>query len=463
MVIVYRFFAAAYLIFALMLGQAYALGVNNGSAVTMGSIRGASLGAASNITYSTGAHGLTAVYGQNVMSIGGKPYVIPAAANTSKSGVISGLRKLIKSPAGKANIGMIIGVWALDKILEEAGLYPEDDGIYYIPDDGWQQIKPAPFVKITAWGNTSQEYNSIHAACASFGVEYQGSFVASRNKQSSSGCCKSSCSPKGAGFLYQQSTGCSFPYKIVYGICIDPHADLPKQPVTDAHIDALNFGRWEPPVNVPKEHVQRLYPHILPADTEIKTQPQIIDYPAEIVTAPDGTTTETSKREIVTISNPNSDPALKIEDQTTVKTYQDGQLTDTKTTTRTTDSTAATPNQGGQPQEQLIDCDLTPTLCAVQKEQLERDKARDEWLRETPPDEPDLSDLAIKEQDINRDYRIDFGSKTCPAAERISFASLDISATWDWSLACDFAGKLRLILLAIGYLIAARILVGALR
>lgn len=442
----------AYFVYGLMLGQANALGVNTGKTTTMGSLRGGTLGAASNISYQTGRHGLQTYYTQNLQSYGGKMYQLPARAKTPTSGLIKGLRSLLKSPVGKANIGLIIGAWALDGILEEAGVFKEDDG-YYINKPIVYPIKDS----VVVIDKVVQRFSTFDEACASC-INCKPNMYF-RFSGFSSG--------RPAGFCTEPINGASIPVfqtdNCPIGTVLSEFGCLQNQliPITDNDIDAINFDNWTPPANVPKTAVEQIYPYISPADTTIELDPITVTAPAETVTAADGSVKQRTTTETISVSSPNTDPALQVSVKTTTNTYQDGILTDTQTTTTTTDATAASPNQTQQ--QQITDCDLVPTLCATQKEQLERDKARDEWLKELPPDEPDLSQLAPKEIDIKREFTIDFGSKTCPSSVPIHLSSIGIGSKFDFTLVCDFAVKLRLILLSIAYLVAARILVGALK
>lgn len=445
----------AYFVYGLMLGQANALGVNTGKTTTMGSMRGGTLGAASNISYQTGRHGLQTYYTQNLQSYGGKMYQLPTRAKTPTSGLIKGLRNLLKSPAGKTHIGLIVGAWALDGILKEAGVFKEDDD-YYIIDlnheleiEGQWNTHPQGFGKSYP---SVKSYISDITHCNDDYYKPCTSTLSDNNKE----IYVRGRSQRGFWKLYHVGK-CPVDAILTGQGCISAQ----KRPLTDDDIDIFDFNNWTPPVNVPKTAVEQVYPYISPADTTIELDPIIVTAPAETVTAPDGSVKQTTTTETVSVSNPNADPALQVSVKTTTETYQDGILTDTQTTTTTTDATAASPNHTQQ--QQITDCDLVPTLCATQKEQLERDKARDEWLKELPPDEPDLSQLAPKEIDIKREFTIDFGSKTCSSSVPIHLSSIGIGSKFDFTLVCDFAVKLRLILLSIAYLVAARILVGALK
>lgn len=481
---IFRICVAAYLIYwlgFLGFGAAYAGAARNfGSGVVMGSLRGGSLGRVSGATATLGRAGLSASYNQGVgLPSANDPYPapsndpngyprkvnMPVKAKTPPSGVGKAIKGLLKSPAGRANALGLVAMLGLEMAMQKAGLFPDEDDIWYIPDDGWRKIKPAPFVRITDWRNPRNEYDSIHGACASYGVDYQGNFNKDGSTHSGGGCCRTSCSPAGAGYNYSQGEQCRFPYKMMYGVC-GTEKEPVKIPATDAQIEAIDLGTWVPPVNVPKEAIDPILPYISPSDTTIEVAPIVIDHPSQITTAPDGTVQERKRRDTVSIRNPNTDPAVVISTETTTTTHKDGQLTGTETTTTTTDATGATPTEQTAPteQEQKLDCELVPTLCQTQKEQLEQDKKRDEWLKEPVPDEPDLGDLAPRDiGDLKKDYQINFGSKTCPSALSLQFSSFGKTASFDFTFICDFAVKFRLILLAIAYLIAARILVGALK
>ena len=432
------------------LNFAAALGVNTGKTTTMGSLRGGTLGAASNISYQTGRHGLQTYYTQNLQSYGGKMYQLPARAKTPTSGLIKGLRNLLKSPAGKTHIGLIVGAWALDGILEETGFYKSDDG-YYINKPVVLPIKDS----VVVIDKIVQRFSTFDEACASC-IRCKPNMYF-RYTGLSAG--------RPAGFCTEPVTGGGLPvYQTVdcpIGAVLSDFGCLQNQltPITDNDIDAINFDNWTPPANVPKTAVEQVYPYISPEDTTIELDPITVTAPAETVTAPDGSVKQTTTTETVSVSSPNTDPALQVSVKTTTNTYQDGLLTDTQTTTTTTDATAASPNQTQQ--QQITDCDLVPTLCATQKEQLENDKKRDEWLKEMPdeivPPLPPIIDNPIELQP----FEINLGSKTCPSPKKINLSFTSVVLPLD--IICEYAKNLRIFILMAAFILAARIVINGVK
>lgn len=428
---------------AFVAGFTFALGVNTGKTTTMGSLRGGTLGSANNISYQTGRHGLQTYYTQNLQSYGGKMYQLPARAKTPTSGLIKGLRNLLKSPVGKANIGLIVGAWALDKIFEEAGLYSDDGTLYSLDlthevdvDRVWtanpNKSPPVYYPSVSAYISTIETCNSI--GCTShlhrngrdiviMGLGQRGSWVLYNI-----GSC-----PTGTILSGQ---GCKA---------------VERRPVTDADFDSLNFGGWTPPVNVPKTAVEQVYPYISPADTTIELDPITVTAPAETVTAPDGSVKQTTTTETVSVSNPNADPALQVSVKTTTETYQDGILTDTQTTTTTTDATAASPNQTQQ--QQITDCAFFPTLCKWL-----------DWTQQPPPSDADLPALIpVTDLDVEQKKDVRFGSAVCPTPSKIHIATIGKTVEFDWAFICQIAEKIKYFVLAAAYLMAIRINLGVFR
>lgn len=441
--------------------------INNGKAVVMGSLRGGSLGAASGINYQTGRHGLTADYHQPVrrMPSANDPvhrlpandpvHRLPAKAKTPVSGLARGIKGFLKSPVGKANIALIVGAWALEGILEEAGVFKEDDDYYIIDLNHELEIegqwnthpqglhKSYPSVKsyISDITHCDEDY---YKPCTST-LSNSGKEIYVRGK-----------SQRGFWILYHVGE-CPVDAVLTGSGCVSAQ----KRPLTDDYIDNLNFSNWTPPTNVPKSAVEQVYPYISPADTTIELAPITVTAPQETVTMPDGTVKETTKKETISISNPNTDPALVVSTQTTTNTYQNGQMTGSETTTTTTDATAATPTESAPAPEQIIDCDLVPTLCATQKEQLENDKKRDEWLKEMPdeivPPLPSIIDNPIELQP----FEIKLGSKTCPSPKKINLSFTSVVLPLD--IICEYAKNLRIFILMAAFILAARIVINGVK
>lgn len=428
---------------AFVAGFSFALGVNTGKTTTMGSLRGGTLGTASNISYQTGRHGLQTYYTQNLQSYGGKMYQLPARAKTPTSGLIKGLRNLLKSPVGKANIGLIVGAWALDGILEETGFYKSDDG-YYINKPIVFPIKDS----VVVIDKIVQHFSTFDEACAScinckpnMYFRFIG-FSAGRP----AGFCKEPVT--GAGVSVFQIVDCPI------GTILSEFGCLKNQlmPITDNDIDAINFDNWTPPANVPNTAVEQVYPYISPADTTIELDPITVTAPAETVTAADGSVKQRTTTETISVSSPNTDPALQVSVKTTTNTYQDGLLTDTQTTTTTTDATAASPNQTQQ--HQLTDCAFFPTLCKWI-----------DWTQQPPPSDADLPALipVTDLENIEQKKDVRFGTAVCPTPSKIYIATIGKTVEFDWAFICQIAEKIKYFILAAAYLMAIRINLGVLR
>ncbi|SUO97361.1 virulence factor TspB C-terminal domain-related protein [Suttonella ornithocola] len=460
--------------FAAALSQnvyAQAVPVNNGTAMVMGGMRGGTMGRPTNVGYSTGSAGLTATYNQPMRkfsSAANDPHFNPrVTARTPKPGLMKGIKGFLKSPIGRANIYTTIIVWGLSEFAEREGWFFENDDAYILDLSVEQPIEKGWNTHPNGLGksyNTVKDYISdipecsreYYAPCASYLAQNQKDIIIRGKNQN------------GSWLLYNVSecpTGA-----VLTGLgCVSQE----KRPVTDADINDLfnspALNSWSPPPNVPEKEVKKVYPYVPSGDTIIEVEPQIIEFPNEITTMPDGTVKETTRRDTATVANPNTDPALVTTTQTTTKTFENGQMTANETVTTTTDATASTslPEQAAQTQaqqqEQVTDCALVPTLCATQKEQLERDKARDEWLRDDRlPPEPDLSNLKPVSEDFNRHYPINIGNGQCPAPISLN-TTLAGTLNLSFDPFCDFASKLRYLVIAGATLFAAYILLGVVR
>lgn len=223
----------------------------------------------------------------------------------------------------------------------------------------------------------------------------------------------------------------------------------PAAPVSFDDIDQAVDSNYSPTV----DDYPALAPYLPPSSTLIDPIPQVNE-PASTVTVTDLDTGKTTTTDIniwhnFDISdNPSTSPKVDVKTTQDTKTYTDGQLTGTSTTSTTSPADDNQPSAGGAPRpEPPIDCDLFPTACAWM-----------EWTQE-PPEEPDddLSKLLKEVPVVNETFTITGGAAACPAPLVLNlsqFGSREVS----YQPLCDLASTMKYLYLALMSLAAAVLL-----
>ena len=232
-------------------------------------------------------------------------------------------------------------------------------------------------------------------------------------------------------------------------------------PVSGLDIDSLVDSSYVPQVS----DFSTLAPYMLPDDLFIEPIPTFYNDPVT-KTIYDGAGNpvrieETNSYVEFTIDNSvTSNPSISTKTNTETKTYEDGVLVGSSTTSKDSKSTEPATSTGGgggisvSPNIEIpTDCDFHPTICA--------------WLDWTKKDddigeEVDLRQL-LHEEDYEKTNTVSFGSKSCPEPLLINLSVVDSSYELSFQPICTLAEYMYYFIMAASYIFAAYIALGVSR
>lgn len=400
----------------------------------------------------------------------------------TKSQVQGALRTGLKG-IKKGGWGIIIG-FGLEAILKRAGWF-EDDGDYYVIDGDFEPGRYHWLVEgyLNSFDpprTVKEDTSNPQATCAVHGTPYIEPDILARIRSKfvedvpTHFICRKSPSGEGLNVWFKDDCG---PGKVwEAGKCkFEDQADH-RRPVNASDIDKLDLSDYQPTDKAADwDPLKRNLG--TPSWQQYDPLPSHHGEPQTTV-HPDGTTTTTQTDYQPYVSPPDGNyttsPTVHTRERTTTTRYRDGKKIDEKKEEKDSGKDGkgdgktnpkdndkgdgkTNPKDNGKgdgktdPQnQQLRDCKLMPTLCKWM-----------EWTQEAPPEEPDLKGIAVTDVDFERRKTISFGSKSCPAPYTLNLKMG--SYTFDFELYCEFARNLRFFVLALAYLFAAKIIIGAVR
>ena len=424
----------------------------------------------------------------------------------TKSQVQGALRTGLKG-IKKGGWGIIIG-FGLEAILKRAGWF-EDNGDYYIYDG---DFKPGRY-KWRVSGNdryydpmveVDEITSNPQATCMMHHHPYINPEILSVLKSNiqtelpSHFYCRTE--PSGHGLNVQWLDDCGLGMVWEGGKCKPENEADRRRLVNAGDIEALDLSDYQPTDKAADWDAMKRNLGT-PSWQEYDPLPSHHGEPQTTV-HPDGSTTTTQTDYQPYISPPDgsytTSPTVHTRERTTTTRYRDGKKTDEKTEDKDSgkddkgdpkddgkgdpkddgkgdpkddgkgnpkddgkgdpkDDGKGNPKDDGKgdgktdpKNQQLSDCKLMPTLCKWMG-----------WTQEEPPEEPDLKGIAVTDVQFEQRKTISFGSKSCPAPYTLNLKMG--TYTFDFDLYCEFARNLRFFVLALAYLFAAKIIIGAVR
>lgn len=408
----------------------------------------------------------------------------------SKSQVQRALRMGLKG-LKKGGWGIVIG-FGLEAIIKRAGWF-EDDGQYYVIDGDYQPGRYHWHVEgcLNKYGTCVDEDTSNPlATCTMHGVPYiEPPEIISKLRtdfagQATPGGFYCRVSPTGEALTVYFRDDCGAGRVWEAGKCKLKDAADGRRPVNAGDIDKLDLSDYQPTDKAADwDPLKRNLG--TPSWQQYDPLPSHHGEPQTTV-HPDGTTTTTQTDYQPYVSPPDGNyttsPTVHTRERTTTTRYRDGKKIDEKkgekdsgkdgkgdpkdkgkgdgkTNPKDNDKGdgKTNPKDDGKgdgktdsKNQQLSDCKLMPTLCKWMT-----------WTQEAPPEEPDLKGIAVMDVQFEQRKTISFGSKSCPAPYTLNLKMG--SYTFDFELYCEFARNLRFFVLALAYLFAAKIIIGAVR
>ena len=377
-------------------------------------------------------------------------------AKLSAATMARGAKAFLKS--GKANPYVLAGSLGLQALL---------DGVDWIMDEGGKvqkigdsTIVPAPEGSTAYYSTGAGQFSSPSAACSAGGWTYKGGSPA----------------PPFVGTCHSASdVDMRFP---VANVIYVPGSD-PSCPSGSSHTSAGCVAEGVPtpvPASDIDNYVDEFYlpditdfvavaPFVLPDSLSIDPIPNFYNDPIT-KTIYDGAGNpvqiqETNSYVEFTIDNSvTSNPSISTKTNTETKTYEDGVLVGSSTTSKDSASTEPDTSTGGgggisvPPNIEIpTDCDFHPTICA--------------WLEWTKKDddigeEVDLRQL-LHEEDYEKTNTVSFGSKSCPEPLLINLSVVDSSYELSFQPICTLAEYMYYFIMAASYIFAAYIALGVSR
>ena len=421
----------------------------------------------------------------------------------SKSQVQGALRTGLKG-IKKGGWGIIIG-FGLEAIIKRAGWF-EDDGDYYVIDGDFEPgryhwLVEGQLNSFDPPRKVKEDTSNPQATCAVNGSPYIEPDIVARIRSKfvedvpKNFVCRICPSCEGLNVKFKDDCG---PGKVwEAGKCkFEQEADH-RRPVNAGDIDKLDLSDYQPTDKAADwDPLKRNLG--TPSWQEYAPFPPHHGEPQTTV-HPDGSTTTTQTDYQPYMQPPDGSytisPTVHTRERTTTTRYKDGKKTDEKTEEKDSGKEDPKGDGKGDPKDdgkgdpkddgkgdpkddgkgdpkddgkgdpkddgkgdgktdpknqQLSDCKLMPTLCKWMG-----------WTQEEPPEEPDLKGIAVTDVQFEQRKTISFGSKSCPAPYTLNLKMG--TYTFDFELYCEFARNLRFFVLALAYLFAAKIIIGAVR
>lgn len=375
---------------------------------------------------------------------------LPAVVRASTSAVKGAATRCLTS--AKCNVGLMLAGAGLNQLLS---------GIGWVMNEGGQ-IQQVSTVASTAadggamWCDDSTRYcagspsavvsliNST--SCPNYGCPY------TLKGQQSSTYATFSNGVGGTGGISRSGAACPPPF----AFNVDFHCvQTTSSPVNSDDIASGVANNYNPdPTDWPA-----ITPQLPLDDVQIGTPPSFQGDPVTTTEKdsqgnPKKITEKTIHFEFDVKDNPSPQPSLDLKINEDTKTFEDGALTGSTTTSSTVPANPA--GTGGTPAPELdipTDCDFMPTVCAFL-----------EWYKDDDlGDDPDLRSIMKDDEDFAKTKVISFGAAVCPQPYTIQISSLSMSVDLSFEFFCQFAEYARALVLAAAYIFAAYISLGVAR
>lgn len=384
-----------------------------------------------------------------------KPVPFTAKARAAAGSVKNAAKAFFKNPV-KRNLAYMAGAYGLQQLLDSVDWVMTDGGkINKISSSGVDVSSPSWTGYYWIIAPTDPHFATPQGACDYRHNNPNLSTYAVLDPSGSSAFCVYHVGGV-ASTPTRFGSGCpSGEYSSSMGGCVTNAFS----PISSSEIDSSIDSSYVPDPS----DLQVLSSNLIVDDIELTSLPRLDSEPKfKTIKDAEGNTIEVQETNTwhdFDISwNPSKQPKVDVKTTEEIKTYIDGVLAGTSTSTSTTPASGEAGSSGGGSSTPVefpeipTDCDFHPTLCAWM-----------EWTKEPlGEDDHDLSQI-MHTADFSETKTISFGSKSCPAPYDIYIAIVEKTYQLSFQPACDFAGYLYFFVMAAAYIFAAYISVGVVR